>query len=268
MDTAQYRSNLASLIEYLCEEEGVRKPAATDLQAMSTDDLFQLFRGLVNVRVPATAPEWFYRMQDETLQAATAAKGIAHVADLPRAPRDPRIALYGGDICAIDADAIVNAANSQMLGCWVPGHNCIDNAIHTFAGVQLREECKRIMDAQGHEEPTGQAKVTPAYNLPCKYIVHTVGPISQGRTDKAMRDLLASSYRSCLDAAAEHGCASIVFCCISTGVFGFPGDVAAEVAVATVREWLAARPGTGMTVVFDLFAERDRGFYRNLLGSW
>ncbi len=265
METAQYKSNLIYLVNYLCEEQGVQQPG--NVQHMDSDSLFQLFRGLVNVRVPHRASDEFYRAQDEMLQETLESKGIVHVADLERAPGNPRIAFYSGDICTIDADAIVNAANSQMLGCWVPGHHCIDNAIHTFAGVQLREECKRIMDKQGYEEPTGCAKVTGAYNLPSKYVIHTVGPISRGRTDKKMKDLLASCYRSCLDAAEEHDCTSIVFCCISTGVFGFPNEDAAEVAVDTVQEWLLSHPESRMTIVFDLFGSRDRQIYRKLLGA-
>lgn len=265
MDATRYRESLLYLVKYLCEEEGVRRPPR--LGDTGTDELFTLFRSLVNVRVPRRATDEFYRVQDEMLRATLEGKGIAHVRDLRHVRGNERIAFYSGDICTIDADAIVNAANSQMLGCWVPGHNCIDNAIHTFAGVQLREECQRIMQAQGHEEPTGQAKVTGAYNLPSGCIIHTVGPISQGRADEPMCNALASCYRACLDAAESRACTSIVFCCISTGVFGFPNDVAAEVAVKTVLTWLDEHPESQMLVVFDLFAKRDRQIYHDLLES-
>ena len=263
MDTTQHCSNLAYLIEYLREERGMQ--AATGLDQLDATELFAQFRDLVNTRQPVRAADAFYRVQDEVLHAVIADAGIAHVNDLPPAPHDPRIALYQGDICCIDADAIVNAANSQLLGCWVPGHFCIDNAIHTFAGVQLREECHRIMQAQGHEEPTGQAKVTPAYNLPSRYVIHTVGPIAKGQVNDRLKAQLASSYQKCLDAAEEHGCNSIVFCCISTGVFGFPNEEAAEVAVDTVRAWLRDHPDSPLRVVFDLFGPRDQQIYRTLL---
>lgn len=163
-------------------------------------------------------------------------------------------------------DGIVNAANSQMLGCWVPSHYCIDNAIHTFAGVQLRLACSDIMQAQGHEEPTGQAKVTSAFNLPSKYIVHTVGPIANGRPTPQHESQLASCYESCLDAAAEHSMESLAFCCISTGVFGFPQESAAKIAVDAVRRWLAEHPSTGITIVFNVFGEKDEAIYKKLLG--
>lgn len=264
MDAAQYRSSLAYLITYLCNEREASVPGHLD--QLDPDELFAQFRDLVNTRQPVRAADEFYSAQDELLQDMLATQGITHQADLQSAPHDPRIALYHGDICRIDADAIVNAANSQMLGCWLPRHYCIDNAIHTFAGVQLREACARLMDDQGHEEPTGQAKVTPAYNLPSQYVIHTVGPIANGRVDDRMKSLLASSYQSCLDAAEEIGCTSLAFCCISTGVFGFPNEAAAEVAVSTVRNWLADHPHSPLRVIFDLFGARDQEIYHNLLG--
>ena len=159
----------------------------------------------------------------------------------------------------------MNAANARMLGCWVPGHYCIDNAIHTFAGVQLRLECARLMDAQGYDEPTGRAKVTPAYNLPSRFVIHTVGPIAEGRSTDRNRLELASSYRSCLEAAVACKARSVAFCCISTGVFGFPQEEAAPLAVRTVRAWLDAHQDADLRVVFDVFGERDEGLYRALL---
>ena len=176
--------------------------------------------------------------------------------------------MWRGDITTLAADAIVNAANSQLLGCWVPGHYCIDNAIHTFAGVQLRIECAAIMKAQGHEEPTGQAKVTSAYNLPSSLVIHTVGPIVEnGKPTKQHKRLLAASYRNCLDAAAERRCKSIAFCCISTGAFGFPQEEAARIAVDTVRAWLDANPKADMHVIFDVYTEKDEQTYRTILGE-
>lgn len=264
MDTTQYCSNLVYLIGYLREERGMQATGSKD--QLDATELFAQFRDLVNTRQPVHAADEFYRIQDEVLRATIADAGIVHASDLQPMPHDPRIALYQGDICHIDADAIVNAANSQLLGCWMPGHFCIDNAIHTFAGVQLREECHRIMQAQGHEEPTGQAKVTPAYNLPSRYVIHTVGPIAGGRVDERLKAQLASSYQQCLDAAEGHGCTSIVFCCISTGVFGFPNEEAAKVAVETVRTWLQDHPDSPLHVIFDLFGPRDQQIYRTLLG--
>jgi O-acetyl-ADP-ribose deacetylase (regulator of RNase III) len=154
-----------------------------------------------------------------------------------------------------------------MTGCWVPMHLCIDNAIHTYAGVQLRETCARLMEEQGETEPTGAAKVTPAYNLPGTWVVHTVGPIVHaGLVTARKREELASCYLSCLDAAAGVGAHSIAFCCISTGVFGYPQDAAASLAVETVRVWLDEHPEAEMIVVFNVFLERDEQLYRNLLG--
>ena len=150
-----------------------------------------------------------------------------------------------------------------MTGCWQPCHSCIDNCIHTFAGVRLRYECGQIMQAQGHEEPTGKAKITPAYNLPCNYVIHTVGPIVQGQlTDEHCR-LLESSYKSCLEIAVQNNVKSIAFCCISTGVFGFPQDKAAEIAVRTVREF---RKSHDIQVIFNVFKEDDHEIYKRLLG--
>ena len=160
------------------------------------------------------------------------------MAELQPVPSDPRIILWQGDITRLDADAIVNAANSQLLGCFRPGHNCIDNVIHSAAGLQLREECAEIMRRQGHEEPTGQAKITGGYNLPAKYVLHTVGPIIMERVTEEDCELLASCYRSCLKLAEENSLKSVAFCCISTGVFRFPKEEAARIAVSTVRESL------------------------------
>lgn len=201
---------------------------------------WERFRALVNTREPLPASEDFLAAQDRLLQGLIADAGVTSADSLPPAPVDARLALWRGDITTLAADAIVNAANSGMLGCWIPGHYCIDNAIHTYAGVQLRLECARLMQAQGHEEPTGQAKVTPAYNLPARWVIHTVGPIANGRPTETHRQQLAACYRSCLDAAVEHDCRTVAFCCISTGVFGFPQVEAAQIAVATVREWLDA----------------------------
>ena len=163
-------------------------------------------------------------------------------------------------------DAIVNAANSQMLGCFVPCHGCIDNAIHTFAGMQLRLECDRIMKAQGHLEPTGQAKITPGYNLPARYILHTVGPVVDGPLTPQHEAELASCYESCLALAAENHLESVAFCCISTGVFCFPNHRAAEIAAQTVRDFLA-KDTSVKRVVFNVFKDLDLAIYEELLAE-
>ena len=175
------------------------------------------------------------------------------------------IRLWQGDITRLAADAIVNAANSQMLGCFVPCHGCIDNAIHTAAGLQLRLECARIMGQQGREEPTGRAKITKAYNLPCRYGLHTVGPIIYGSVTAEDRQLLASCYRSCLELAKRYDLENVAFCCISTGEFRFPNELAAEIAVSTAEEFLREEEGR-MEVIFNVFKDKDYEIYRRLLG--
>ena len=233
-----------------------------------TQDLWLALRALVNVREPWPADHDLLAAQDELLQGLIAEAGITAVGATAASPLDPRLRLWRGDITTLAVDAIVNAANDGMTGCWAPLHYCIDNAIHTFAGIQLRLECARLMREQGHPEPTGRAKVTPAYNLPSRHVIHTVGPISNGVVDDGMRALLSSSYRSYLDAAAGADDGSIALCCISTGEFGFPAEAAAPLAVETVRAWLAERDAAGLpapTVVFNVYKESDEILYRDLL---
>ena len=195
----------------------------------------KLLRSLFNIRMPLPVSDGFITIQDEYLREETRIKGITNLEDLE--PIQPDIYLWQGDITTIACDAIVNAANSEMLGCFCPCHGCIDNAIHTFAGVQLRLKCAEIRNEQGHKEETGKAKLTPAYNLPCKYVLHTVGPIIRGKLTRQDCDLLASCYRSCLEIAERNGIKSIAFCCISTGEFHFPNDTAAEIAIETVKDF-------------------------------
>ena len=222
----------------------------------------QLLRGLMSVRLPGAISEDILRVQDEYLREAALEKGITDVDELT--PVEPGICLWQGDITTLRCDAIVNAANAGMTGCYQPCHSCIDNCIHTYAGIQLRNACAEIMAAQGHEEPTGQAKITPGFNLPCRYVIHTVGPIVDGRLTKRHEAQLASCYRSCLQLAAENGCESIAFCCISTGVFGFPKEEAAEIAIRTVREW-KAETDSRMRVVFNVFSDRSLELYKRKL---
>ena len=224
----------------------------------------QLLRGLLNIRAPRRSSPDFLQIQDEYLQETTAAKGITDVADLT--PLQPGLYLWQGDITTLKCDAIVNAANSGMTGCYCPNHGCIDNAIHTYAGVQLRLACAEIMDRQGHPEPTGQAKITPAFDLPCRYVLHTVGPIVSGRVTAQNKELLASCYRSCLEMAAEKGLESVAFCCISTGEFHFPNEQAAEIAVQTVKAFLKKQTSV-KKVIFNVFKDMDKALYEKLLGA-
>ncbi len=231
-----------------------------DLQ-MPSDEVGQrhLLRSLMNVRPAGPVDEGFLRVQDAYLREETARKGVTNVADLT--PVEPGVYLWQGDITALKCDAIVNAANSGMTGCYVPCHGCIDNAIHTYAGVQLRLVCAELMEKQGHEEPTGQAKLTPAFNLPCDHVLHTVGPIIRRAVTQRDRALLASCYRSCLELARRNGIRSVAFCCISTGEFHFPHGEAAKIAVDTVRQYKG-----DTEVIFNVFQDADLRIYRELLG--
>ena len=223
----------------------------------------RLFRSLVNVRPPEPVSERFLALQDAFLQEETRRKGVTGLRDLT--PVQPGLYLWQGDITTLRCDGIVNAANSRMLGCFVPCHGCIDNAIHSFAGVQLRLACQQLMQRQGHEEGTGEAKITPAYNLPCRYVLHTVGPIITGRVTGRDCQLLASCYRSCLELAERSGCRSVAFCCISTGEFHFPNRLAAQIAVETVRAYRQEQTNP-MEVIFNVFQDQDHAIYRQLLG--
>ena len=221
-----------------------------------------LLRGLMNVRRPVRIGADFLQVQDAYLQDETAAKGITDIADLT--PIQPGLYLWQGDITTLKCDAIVNAANSGMTGCYIPNHRCIDNAIHTFAGVELRLTCEQLMEQQGYPEPTGRAKITPAFNLPCRYVLHTVGPIIDGRVTKADKELLASCYRSCLALAAENNLESVAFCCISTGEFHFPNELAAQIAVETVKDFLKKQTSV-KKVIFNVFKDLDKAIYEKLL---
>ena len=222
----------------------------------------QLLRGLVNIREPRRIGAEFLRVQDAYLQGETAAKGVTDIANLT--PIQPGLYLWQGDITTLKCDAIVNAANSGMTGCYIPNHRCIDNAIHTYAGVELRLACEKLMERQGYPEPTGQAKITPAFNLPCQYVLHTVGPIINRRVTKEDEELLASCYRSCLELAAEKDLESVAFCCISTGEFHFPNEPAAEIAVRTVKEFMKKQTSV-RKVIFNVFKDLDKAIYKKLL---
>ena len=221
-----------------------------------------LLRALMNVRMPKEISEEFLKVQDEYLKEEINKKGIVDINNLN--PIQKGIYLWQGDITTLRCGAIVNAANSAMTGCYLPNHRCIDNAIHSFAGVELRLECDEIMNRQGHGEPTGQAKITNTYNLPCKYIIHTVGPIISYKLTSEDCELLASCYRSCLNLAAKNNLESIAFCCISTGEFHFPNDKAAQIAIKTVEEFMK-KDTSVKKVIFNVFKDMDKEIYRELL---
>lgn len=222
-----------------------------------------LLRSLINIRPPIPISEDFLSVQDAYLRDCLAERGVTNLNDLT--PVRPGLYLWQGDITTLAVDAIVNAANSQMLGCFVPCHGCIDNAIHTYAGVQLRLECARIMAGQKGPEPTGNAKITKAYHLPCRYVLHTVGPIINGAVTQTDRELLASCYRSCLELVADNDLHSVAFCCISTGEFHFPNVLAAEIAIQTVQTW-QQQNSSQIEVIFNVFKDNDYAIYKRLLG--
>ncbi|MBQ1546607.1 MAG: protein-ADP-ribose hydrolase [Clostridia bacterium] len=222
---------------------------------------FNLYRSLVNVRPAMAADDEYLQIEDEYLTKLIAEKGITDIKDLT--PIEDGIYLWQGDITTLKCTAIVNAANSAMTGCYQPCHSCIDNCIHTYAGVRLRYKCDELIRAQGHEEPTGSAKITPAYNLPSDYVIHTVGPIVRGFLTDNHRCLLQSCYTSCLDIAVQNGIDSIAFCCISTGVYGFPQKPAVQIAVDTVREYIKTHD---IKVVFNVFGNKDLEIYEDILG--
>lgn len=256
--------NLDRIIAQLSLDNGV-----TATLPHSLSEKQSLMRALMNIRQPVAASDDFLKAQDQELQLQNLDKGIVTIDDIAEknnyqlSTDDCQFLLWQGDITRLKVDAIVNAANAQMLGCWHPLHKCIDNCIHSSAGVQLRQECYEIMRRQGHDEPTATAKITSGYNLPAKHVIHTVGPIvADGVPTKEQENQLATCYRSCLDIAEENHLTSIAFCCISTGVFRFPNRRAAEIAVATVRayphKWLK-------TIVFNVFLDKDYEIYRQLL---
>ena len=255
--TERRRFLIDALLDERPEYRGARVPAGGEEQRL-------LLRALMNVRTARKCSPEFLRVQDEYLRAELEAKGITDIGSLMPVRRG--LYIWRGDITTLRCDAIVNAANSGMTGCYVPNHRCIDNCIHSYAGVELREYCAELMRRQGHEEPTGAAKITPAYNLPCRYVLHTVGPIISGRVTKQDEELLASCYRSCLKLAAENGLESVAFCCISTGEFHFPNERAAEIAVKTAEEFMQ-KESSVRKVIFNVFKDRDEEIYRKLLGA-
>ena len=244
---------LTYLVKYLLEEINLDRDIP-----QNQDELFQLYRSLVNIREAKPIAQEFLNIQDEMLQEENQRKGIVSFDNMKE-----QIIVWKGDITRLKVDAIVNAANNQMEGCFVPGHHCIDNAIHTYAGVQLRNDCHEMMKKQGFLEPTGKAKITKAYNLPCLYILHTVGPMINGQVTPRDEFLLASCYESCLRLADRHGIKTIAFCCISTGVFHYPQEQAAKIAIKTVQEYL--KDSKIEKVIFNVFTDEDEHIYSKLL---
>ena len=258
------RRQIEQLNQMLLAEMPACRPWAAEFQAR--EGARRLLRALMNIRPPLPLDPDFLRLQDALLAAEREERGVVDAAALPEVPGHPGIALWQGDITRLRADAVVNAANSTLLGCFHPCHGCIDNAIHSAAGLQLRDACARLMEAQGHSEPAGGAKLTGGYNLPARHVLHTVGPIITGPLTGADRAALASCYRACLSLAAEHGLHSVAFCCISTGEFRFPRGEAAGIAVDTVTRFLS-RPTSIRKVIFNVFQDADAALYRALLGE-
>lgn len=253
--------HLETLLRALLDESGLKRTIPVEKTAR-----WQMLRALMNERSPGNLTPEMLRWQDAELAAQREEKGIVQLDDIPELPRQPRIRLWQGDITRLAVDGIVNAANSALLGCFSPLHNCIDNVIHSAAGMQLREECAAIMREQGRHEPAGHAKLTRGYNLPARWVLHTVGPVARaGQVSARDREELASCYNSCLELAEVNDMESLAFCCVSTGVFGFPQEEAAKIAIRTVRDFVAShdRPDT---VIFNVFTDKDMDIYRRLLG--
>ena len=256
---------LAKLVEAFKEDSGqyakVKMPE--DCEGRK-----RLLRSLMNIRQPGDMPAEVLQLQDEYLKARAEEKGIVTLKDIPL--REKGLSLWQGDITRLAVDAIVNAANSQMLGCFVPLHACIDNCIHTFAGIQLRNECHRQMQelrqryGEDYEQPTAVPMLTDGYNLPAKKVIHIVGPIVSGKLTPELENALADCYTNSLTMCMENGLRSVAFCCISTGVFHFPQERAAQIAFSSVKQWLAAHGGVIDRVIFNVFTDEDRDIYEKI----
>lgn len=257
-------------LDYLVKEFKADSDEYKDVQVPGdTEGKQRILRSLMNIRMPKTLSDDVLAVQDEYLTGRAKEKGIVYLSDIPII-RDG-FSIWQGDITRLAVDAIVNAANSQMLGCFIPMHTCIDNCIHTFAGVQLRAECNRQMNhlrerfGRNYEQATAVPMLTDAYNLPAKKVIHIVGPIVQKRLTSALEKVLADCYRNTLDMCRENGLKSVAFCCISTGVFHFPNKRAAEIAVDTVEKWMADNPGVMERVIFNVFKDEDKEYYEELI---
>ncbi len=246
------------LLKFLLRERGMIAAFSASYEKKRS-----LVRGYMNERAALPIPQEILDMQDKLFWTETLERGIVDVGEIPEIKY--AISLWQGDISRLNADGIVNAANKGLLGCFLPGHNCIDNVIHSYAGMQLRRDCARIMSLQGQEEDTGDVKITRAYNLPSKYVLHTVGPIVGRRVNEEQTVQLRSCYISCLNLAHDLGLRSIAFCCISTGVFNFPRAEAAEIAAGAVVNWKIHHPNSKLKVIFNTFLPEDTEIYQNIL---
>lgn len=252
--------------EYLIKELLKELPQYQNMELpRGEEEQKRLLRSLMNIRPPRIISQEFLRIQDEYLGEEVTRRGITDSSRLPALHSDGRIVLWKGDITTLKIDSIVNAANSALLGCFVPCHSCVDNIIHSISGIQLRLACDEIMKRQGHKEPAGTAKITPAFNLPCSYVIHTVGPVVTGTLRETHCQQLRDCYRSCLEVQDAHGLKSIAFCCISTGEFGFPQEQAARIAVETVKDYLQGDTQIER-VVFNVFKQKDYEIYTEMLG--
>ncbi len=257
-------------LDYLIEEFKVDSVQYKDLQTPADmEGKRRILRSLMNIRMPKKMDGSVITVQDEYLRERILENGIVVLEDIPETK--PGLSIWQGDITRLAVDAIVNAANSQMLGCFIPMHTCIDNCIHTFAGVQLRAECARQMEqlkgkyGRDYEQPTAVPMLTDAYNLPAKKVIHVVGPIVECGLTKELEELLAACYRNTLDLCAANELRSVAFCCISTGVFHFPNKRAAQIAVQTVTEWMSEHGDKMDRVIFNVFKDEDKGYYEQLL---
>lgn len=263
------------LLKFLCEDYIQYK----DMKVENNEKRMDM-RSLMNIRMPKPISVEFTKIQDEFLQRESAENGIISWKDIPnigvlygtKYEHGDKISLWQGDITRLKVDAIVNAANSHMLGCFVPCHKCIDNAIHSAAGIELREECNHYMNSKKekdryYEEPTGSAVVTKGYNLPCQYVIHTVGPIVHGKLTDALRNDLRSCYKSCLEASVDNGIRTIAFCCISTGEFRFPNDDAAKIAMTSIKEFLDFNAEKVDRIIINVFKDVDLEIYKELMNA-
>ena len=256
------QERLRYLVEGLVAEYKEKHNEHIDIP-MNEAEQFNLFRALCNIRPAGSMPAEWMKVQDEYLNVLVHEKGIVTINDMEE--RAPQIYLWQGDITRLSVDAIVNAANNQLLGCFAPNHRCIDNAIHTFAGIELRMACSRMIEYMDMPEKTGVARKTYGFNLPAKHVIHTVGPIIYDSLTDIEREQLASCYRSCLELANAYSLQSIAFCCISTGEFRFPNEEAAQIAIDTVRTYLK-ETNSKIQVVFNVFKDIDYDIYDKLLG--
>ena len=256
------QKRLRYLVEGLVAEYKEKHNEHIDIP-MNEENQFTLFRALCNIRPAGSMPAEWMKIQDEYLTELAREKGIVTIIDMEK--RAPQIYLWQGDITRLSVDAIVNAANNQLLGCFAPNHRCIDNAIHTFAGIELRMACSRMIEYMDMPEKTGVARKTYGFNLPAKHVIHTVVPIIYDSLTDVEREQLASCYRSCLELANAYSLQSIAFCCISTGEFRFPNEDAAQIAIDTVRTYLK-ETNSKIQVVFNVFKDIDYDIYDKLLG--